>query len=77
MQKKQKSEKTMCFTVANVFLHQKHDLNFWNLIFKAFFKTAFAIGGRLAVESVHALCVFLCTPLFEPKWEPYKVRDLC
>ena len=28
---------------------------------------AFAIGGRLAAESVHALCVcvFLCIPLFE------------
>ena len=28
-------------------------------------ETAFAIGGRLAAESVHALCVFLCIPLFE------------
>ena len=25
--KKQKIEKTICFTVANFFLHQKHDLN--------------------------------------------------
>ena len=36
-----------------------------------------AIGGRAATMLLHALCVFLCTPLFEPKWEPYKVRDLC
>ena len=29
--------------------------------------------------SLHALCVcvFLCIPLFEWTWEPYKVRDLC
>ena len=30
-------------------------------------KTAWVIGGRLTADSVHALCVFLCTPLFEPK----------
>ena len=30
-------------------------------------ETAFAIGGRLTAESVHALCVcvFVCIPLFE------------
>ena len=28
---------------------------------------AISFGGRLAMESVHALCVFLCTALFEPK----------
>ena len=28
---------------------------------------AIAIGGRLAMESVHALCVFLCTALFDAK----------
>ena len=32
------------------------------LIFKAFLKRAFVIGGRLTADSVHALCVFLCTP---------------
>ena len=46
------------------------------LYFKAFWKTAFAIGGRLTMKSLHALCVFLCTPLFEPKWEPLEV-NLC
>ena len=40
------------------------------LIFKAFLKIAFAIGGRLTRILLHALCVFLCIPLFEPKWEP-------
>jgi hypothetical protein len=30
-------------------------------------KTAFAIGGRLAVMLLHALCVFLCIPLFDCK----------
>ena len=28
---------------------------------------AVAIGGRLTAMLLHALCVFLCTPLFEPK----------
>ena len=28
-------------------------------------KTVFAIGGRLAINLLHALCVFLCIPLFE------------
>ena len=41
---------------------------------------AFAIGGRLARILLHALCVFLCIPLFEPKWEPFSrassVREL-
>ena len=41
------------------------------LIFKAFLKSAIAIGGRAAMMLLHALCVFLCTPLFEPEWEPY------
>ena len=40
---------------------------FETLIFKALFETVSAIGGRLAMNSVHALCVFLCIPLFEPK----------
>ena len=26
------------------------------------FRIVFAIGGRLTMDSVHALCVFLCTP---------------
>ena len=34
-------------------------------IFKTFFKTVFAIGGRLAINLLHALCVFLCSPLFD------------
>ena len=42
------------------------------LIFKAFLKTAFAIGGRLAINLLHALCVFLCIPLFEHNWEPLR-----
>ena len=38
---------------------------FQTLILKAFLKTAFAIGGRLATFLLHALCVFLCIPLFD------------
>ena len=30
-------------------------------------KTVIAIGGRAAVMLLHALCVFLCTPLFDCK----------
>ena len=30
-------------------------------------KTAIAIGGRAATMLLHALCVFLCTPLFDCK----------
>ena len=40
------------------------------LIFKTFWQTARADGGRLATDSVHALCVFLCTPSLIAKWEP-------
>ena len=36
-----------------------------NLQRERFFKTAFAIGGRLTMNLLHALCVFLCIPLFE------------
>ena len=42
-------------------------------------KTSIAIGGRLAMMCGHALCLFLCSPLFEPKWEPLEetsVREL-
>ena len=58
---------TLIFTVANVF----------DVVFCNFFRflgktpseneTALAIGGRLATMLLHALCVFLCNPLFEPK----------
>ena len=34
-------------------------------IFKAFLKSALAVAGRLATFLLHALCVFLCIPLFE------------
>ena len=34
------------------------------------FQTARVDGGRPTIDSVHALCVFLCSPLFEAKWEP-------
>ena len=44
------------------------------LIFKAFLKTAIAIGGRATMMLLHALCVFLCTPLFWPPWEPLEVN---
>ena len=46
------------------------------LIFKAFLKSAIAIGGRAAMMFASQLCVFLCRPLFEPKWEPLEV-NLC
>ena len=31
---------------------------------------AVAIGGRAATMLLHALCVFLCGPLFDVSWEP-------
>ena len=31
---------------------------------------------RLAMKSLHALCLFLCSPLFEPKWEPLEVPSV-
>ena len=34
-------------------------------IFKAFLRIVFAIGGRLAMNLLHAYCVFLCSPLFD------------
>ena len=40
---------------------------FETLYFKAFWKTEFAIGGRTATMLLTGLCVFLCSPLFEPK----------
>ena len=46
------------------------------LIFKAFLKTARAVAGRLAMNLLHAYCVFLCIPLFEPKWEPLEVPSV-
>ena len=46
------------------------------LIFKAFLKTAFVIGGRLTTFLLHAYCVFLCSPLFEPNWEPLEVPSV-
>ena len=45
-------------------------------IFKAFLRIVFAIGGRLTTNLLHALCVFLCSPLFEPKWEPLEVPSV-
>ena len=37
------------------------------LIFKTFLKTAHSSGGRPTTMSLHALCVFLCIPLFDCK----------
>ena len=42
-------------------------LFFQTFYFKAFLKTAFAIRGRLTINLLHALCVFLCIPLFDCK----------
>jgi hypothetical protein len=64
--KKQKSAKTICFTVANLLGLINEDKKNETLIFKAFLKRGLAIGGRLTEMLLHALCVFLCTPLFEP-----------
>ena len=61
------TRQTLCFTVANFRTREKQHLILKNCSENAFLKTAFAIGGRLAMKSVHALCVFLCSPLFEPK----------
>ena len=57
----------MCFSGEKMFEYLNHDIKNETLYFKAFFKFAIAIGGRLAAKSVHALCVFLCIPLFDCK----------
>ena len=65
--KKLKSRQTLCFTVSIFSLFKTI------LVFRLLAKnpneneSATAIGGRLAMVRLHALCVFLCTPLFEPK----------
>ena len=43
---------------------------FQTLCFKAFWKLARAVAGRLAMNLLHAWCVILCIPLFDVNWEP-------
>ena len=71
MQKKQQSEKNSCFSKENFSNNKMKNQQIETLIFKAFLQKAVAIGGRAATMLLHALCVFLCSPLFESQWEPY------
>ena len=74
--KKLKSRQTLCFTVSFFSLFKTI------LVFRLLWKipneneTVIAIGGRPTTMLLHALCVFLCTPLYEPKWELLEV-NLC
>ena len=52
------------------------DYFFKNLQRKRFFKTARVNGGRLTIDSVHALCVFLCTPSLNQNENPYEVPSV-
>ena len=64
--KKSKKVKKPFVLPLQIFSNTKNKRVFCQtLIFKAFLKTAFAIGGRLAIILLHALCVFLCIPLFD------------
>ena len=65
--KRKKCKKALVFIVKIVTVIVFEDYFFKNLQRERFFKTAFAIGGRLTMMLLHALCVFLCIPLFEPK----------
>ena len=39
-------------------------------------ESARAVAGRLTMNLLHALCVFLCTPLFELNGEPLEVPSV-
>ena len=73
MQKKQKSEKKHLFFQRKIFRMYKTISKFW-FWWKSpnELKTAKGNISRPAIKSLHALCLFLCSPLFEPKWEPLR-----
>ena len=68
--KSKKVKKPFVFPEKNFSNTKMKNKKIETLYFKAFWQSAIAIGGRATMMLLHALCVFLCTPLFEPKWEP-------
>ena len=52
-------------TLYNFWLYWESSMNF---------EVAESAAGPAEIFPSHALCVFLCTPLFEPKWEPLEVN---
>ena len=69
--KSKKVKKPFVFPEKNFSNTKMKNKKIETLIFKAFLKKAIAIGGRAATMLLHALCVFLCSPLFESEWESY------
>ena len=69
--KRKKCKKAVVFIVNIFTVIVFEDYFFKNLQRERFFLSAIAIGGRAATMLLHALCVFLCSPLFESQWEPY------
>jgi len=66
MRKTQTSEKPACVFQENNFRLVQNNTLFCLLGKNPIgMKTAIAIGGRAAMMFLHALCVFLCTPLFD------------
>ena len=66
-------EKWIGETVSRIYVKNVRQVTFFVFNFKTtaartlILKSAIAIGGRATMMLLHALCVFLCTPLFEPK----------
>ena len=56
---------TLIFTVANFCLNKNNTLFSILAENPNEIKRAIATGGRLTEILLHALCVFLCTPLFD------------
>ena len=74
--KSKKVKKPFVFPEKNFSNTKMKNKKIETLIFKAFLTRGLALGGRLATNLLHALCVFLCSPLFEPKWEPLEVPSV-
>ena len=67
MQKSKKVKKPFVFPEKKNSNTKMNNKKIETLIFKAFLQKAVAIGGRATTMLLHALCVFLCSPLFEPQ----------
>ena len=63
--KSKKVKKPFVFPEKNFSNTKMKNKKIETLIFKAFLRIVFAIGGRLAMNLLHAYCVFLCSPLFD------------
>ena len=67
--------KSALFFQRKIFRLYKTILKFWLYWESSMnFEVVFSAAGPAVIFPSHALCVFLCTPLFEPKWEPLEVN---